>query len=503
MLRKLMSAVLLLSIMVTGASAVSVTTSGGTGSTAVETTADAVGFNVTVPTSVLIYMDADGRVTVGEGGSIVNNCAAPVKIKSVTVTAQSGWELVTFGGNMTKAGEKKFALKLNDSPAEAGTGTVEVDNAARFPILPGGNSLDLNWKAEVSPQKQAVTAANIAKVVFVLGLDEAAPVTPAYADYAVLYSDGTLAFQKGSEPRDGYGSVVATYGGDNGGWLTAEYGYGKAPWYSNIGQIQRVKFLDTTAPASTANWFQSCYKLTEFKADGLDLSSVRNMSRMFGECTRLPTVDWNGVKSGQVENMSEMFYRCEALKSVNWGTFDTASVTDMSSMFRQCLSLADIADVKLDTSGAVSMLGMFKSCNITSADMTDWDMSSVESTQFMFEQCDKLTYVDLSTAHTTPHIKSTNFMFSRCTALTTIDLSGWDFSALEISGSMFEGCTLLKTIYTTDDMTNVTSSNSTRMFNSSQNITGGNGTTYNYNRVDSTWARIDKPGQQGYFTLKG
>lgn len=44
--------------------------------------------------------------------------------------------------------------------------------------------------------------------------------------------------------------------------------------------------------------------------------------------------------------------------------------------------------------------------------------------------------------------------------------------------------------------------NSDNMFYNCTSLTGGNGTTFDANHTDAEYARIDKPGQPGYFTQK-
>jgi len=41
------------------------------------------------------------------------------------------------------------------------------------------------------------------------------------------------------------------------------------------------------------------------------------------------------------------------------------------------------------------------------------------------------------------------------------------------------------------------------MFLECEKIVGGNGTTYNAEHIDATYARIDTDGAPGYFTKKG
>lgn len=67
---------------------------------------------------------------------------------------------------------------------------------------------------------------------------------------------------------------------------------------------------------------------------------------------------------------------------------------------------------------------------------------------------------------------------------------------------MFIDCSGLTTIYVSESFTtsNVTSSNN--MFKNCSNLVGGNGTTYNLNYIDKTYACIDVKSAPGYFTLK-
>ena len=124
----------------------------------------------------------------------------------------------------------------------------------------------------------------------------------------------------------------------------------------------------------------------------------------------------------------------------------------------------------------------------------------------MFYGCSGLTTLDVSSFNTN---KVTNMygMFGRCSGLTTLDVSNFDTSKVTNMQYMFTMCTKLKTIYVKqyDGTTNtgwttsaVTSSDG--MFELSPNLTGGNGTTYNSNYTNATYARIDTAETPGYFT---
>ena len=95
-------------------------------------------------------------------------------------------------------------------------------------------------------------------------------------------------------------------------------------------------------------------------------------------------------------------------------------------------------------------------------------------------------------------------MFAYCEALTTLDLTSFDISKVETTKSMFYGCKNLKTIYCEDDWSvSSTLTESSAMFSGCTSLVGGNGTPYDADHSDASYARPDEPGKPGYFTKKG
>ena len=127
------------------------------------------------------------------------------------------------------------------------------------------------------------------------------------------------------------------------------------------------------------------------------------------------------------------------------------------------------------------MYQMFYGCiNLITIDVSEWDTSRVTNMSCMFYVCNKIKVLDLSNWNTNKVINM-SYMFQGCNNLTTIYVSkyneetgtGWTTSSVTNSDSMFANCTKL---------------------------VGGNGTTYNGNYTDATYARIDTPETPGYFT---
>ena len=101
----------------------------------------------------------------------------------------------------------------------------------------------------------------------------------------------------------------------------------------------------------------------------------------------------------------------------------------------------------------------------------------------------------------TSNVTSMSNMFI-VSQLTTLDLSSFDTSNVTDMSRMFEECAKLTTIYVSDKFVTDNVTNSSNMFKDSTKLVGENGTKYNSSYLDKTYARIDKSGTPGYFTLK-
>ena len=89
---------------------------------------------------------------------------------------------------------------------------------------------------------------------------------------------------------------------------------------------------------------------------------------------------------------------------------------------------------------------MFVSCeNMASADLSNFDMSSVEDMTGMFNGCKSLSTLDLS-SFDTGNVKYMSQMFQGCEGLTSIDVSSFDTRNVEYMGYLFGACNNLKSL---------------------------------------------------------
>lgn len=107
--------------------------------------------------------------------------------------------------------------------------------------------------------------------------------------YAVLYKDGTLAFQDSNNSEISGGTMIVSWEVKMDVPFSLDQdGIPDTPWYQYRGSITTVVFKQRIAPKSVAFWFMGCYNLEKFsELQNLDVSNVTSMQNMFYGCERL------------------------------------------------------------------------------------------------------------------------------------------------------------------------------------------------------------------------
>ena len=128
---------------------------------------------------------------------------------------------------------------------------------------------------------------------------------------------------------------------------------------------------------------------------------------------------------------------------------------------------------------------------------------NVVDMRYMFQYCPALTSLDVSHFNTS-RVTNMNAMFDNCSGLTSLDLSSFNTSNVTNRARMFTTCLNLTAIYVGEGWSTAAVTNSTDMFKTCTSLVGGQGTTYDANHVDKTYAHIDGGASNpGYFTAAG
>lgn len=246
--------------------------------------------------------------------------------------------------------------------------------------------------------------------------------------------------------------------------------------------------------------FSSCKSLTNLDLRGFNTMNVTDMSYMFYCCNSLKDLDLSAFNTENVKNMERMFLECFALTSLDLSAFNTGNVTTMENMFYGCNSLINIDLSTFNTENVTNMDGMFRECSaLTSLDLSAFNTGKVTYMSGMFLDCRSLTNLNLGSLNT-ENVTTISSMFANCESMTSLDLSGLNTVKVYDMGDVFSRCYSLKNIFVSDKWTvaNVTSGDN--MFLECTSLVGGNGTEYNSEHTDYTYARIDTERAPGYFT---
>ena len=94
------------------------------------------------------------------------------------------------------------------------------------------------------------------------------------------------------------------------------------------------------------------------------------------------------------------------------------------------------------------------------------------------------------------------YMFINCSSLKSLDASHFNTSNVTDMEYMFFGCSSLETIVAGAGFVTTAAYSSSGMFGGCTALVGGNGTPFSSGKTDKTYARVDRPGLAGYFTLE-
>ena len=343
-----------------------------------------------------------------------------------------------------------------------------------------------------------------------------------YGEHSQM-EDGEYAHIDGGPDNPGYLSRRETYTALKDGTLTF-YNDGKKTMQQAAGasvtlipndlscnwqgeNVTKVVFDESFAqlkPTSTRNWLKNFRSLTDIEGlENLNTSEVTDMRGMFCYCQSLNSLDLSSLDTHNVTKMDQMFHGCSGLTSLDVSGWDTGNVTEMENMFYGCRALTSLDLSGWDTGNVTTMSNMFGNCiSLTSLDLRSFDTSQVEFMDNMFSTCIALTEVNLSN-FATGELGNTERMFISCRSLTSLDLSSFDTHNLNYMKQMFSGCDVLRTIYVSPSWITKSTSETYDMFLGCPNLCGGQGTVYDPDHVNGSYAHIDGgPDNPGYFSEK-
>ena len=179
----------------------------------------------------------------------------------------------------------------------------------------------------------------------------------------------------------------------------------------------------------------------------LRTSNGTNFNYLFYQC-QSNTLDLSKLDTSNMQYMNYMFNGCNQLTSLDVSNIDTSKVFEMYYVFASCSSLTEIIGLdKWNTSNITTMDSVFYMCNVSSLDLSSWDVSHVQGLGSMFNECRNLTSLDLS-GWDTSNVTNMSYMFAymQTPYLTSLDLSHFNTKKLTSAYGVFNWCIYLQEI---------------------------------------------------------
>lgn len=256
----------------------------------------------------------------------------------------------------------------------------------------------------------------------------------------------------------------------------------------------------TVFPEDSSNLFR------EFECESIDLtnadtSQVKNMSSMFLYCNYMTSLNLGGIDTSKVEEMDGMFSGCDELLSLDITGLNTDSVTDIREMFYDCQKLTELDLSNFTCPNVRSYNMLFCNCyRLKSLDLSAMNLANVSSMEQTFSGCSSLKEINFGTAEI-KKIAMTTYMFENCHSLETLDLTNFYIENVAFMPHMFDGCENLTTILVSYPWNPDHAKGSRDVFRDCEKLVGGNGTAYDPELTDWTYAVVDTPETPGYLTL--
>ncbi len=306
--------------------------------------------------------------------------------------------------------------------------------------------------------------------------------------------------------------------------------------FSEMPSLTALDFssFDTSNVTDMNTMFAGNLSLKSIDLHYFDTSNVTNLYQFFADGTSLKKIDLSSFDTSNVTNMCAMFVNNASLKSVDLSNFNTSKVTNMQAMFAGASSLEEINidnfDLTGSTNGSGIIGGMFSgatnlkkismknwkipenftyaigcntsnlcSQNLEYIDVTDWDLTAITNLYGLFVNLPAKEIKGLETWDTS-NVTNMCAMFVNNASLKSLDLSSFDTSNVTNMSWMFSNNSNLEVIIVGDSFQTEQVEQSSYMFSNDIKLIGGEGTLYNENYQDKTYARIDAPGTPGYFT---
>lgn len=212
------------------------------------------------------------------------------------------------------------------------------------------------------------------------------------------------------------------------------------------------------------------------------------------------------IKNASFPDIKSLDYVLYMHKNLEEVTFDNVDMVNLIRMKAMMMMVGNENDVPAATATGLRKVTFNK-----------FNAPNVTNFSWVFTGCLYLTEVNMGSYGVEGSFKLEKVAdfggtFQHCRSLTSLDLTAVNTNSTFNTNKMFRGCTNLEYIYVTEATSSngnygfkksKISSTQADMFTNCNALSGHNGTTYANKKVNNaTFALVDRPGQEGYFTQK-
>ena len=195
-------------------------------------------------------------------------------------------------------------------------------------------------------------------------------------------------------------------------------------------------------------------KTNSIDFSSFDTSNVYTMSLMFAYATNLKSVNLSNFNTSSLQAFGNTFLGCSSLIDVNLDNFDWRNSNSVGAVFIGADSLKTLSmrNWKLNSNfnNFLYRAWSVSDSSIETVDVTNWDLGNLESLAGFFGGHGRATslknIIGLNTWNTS-NIKDMGELFSFNSNLTSLDLSSWDLSNVNNTSIMFMWCDKVTNAY--------------------------------------------------------
>ena len=143
-------------------------------------------------------------------------------------------------------------------------------------------------------------------------------------------------------------------------------------WKTDASSLKTLTIANgVKVKAGSKNLFKDLYSLTSFSADGMDTSSVTDMTSWFEGCSKLTYLDLSTWDASKVKTADKMFLNCKKMIYLDLPSFssESAVLVSVEQMFENIASLSKLQDLDMSKINfgkmGVGRWKMFKGAKIT------------------------------------------------------------------------------------------------------------------------------------------